>query len=169
MRRLRKPIAKDVSRICWRERERLGDRRLAGGLSSACGSAAGRGRWGSGAALAADDVAETRETGDPLPRARRNMGAASGALVPAVPPIISSLPTMNSRRGVSGVNAEAHAALSTQLWSNARRSGERVRIESSCRVGFLSPSAFPPPGVSAGRGGSSGPLPLRTIDGVERL
>ena len=58
-----------------------------------------------------------------------------------------------------------HSAL--EQWP-AQRRGSAHRVG---RVGWAS-SVHPPShpqGVSAGRGGSSGPLPLRTIDGVERL
>lgn len=82
------------------------------------------------------------------------------------PPVISSLPTTDTRRGLPGVNAESHATLSSQPRSSAG-SGVRMDIESPRRVGFLNRSAFLP-GVPAGRGGSSGPLPSRPIGGVGR-
>ena len=69
------------------------------------------------------------------------------------PPVISSLPTMNSMRGVPGVNAEAHAVLSTQLWSNARRTGVGVRIESLVSGGLPQSIRLPTPrGLGRPRG-----------------
>ena len=92
--------------------------------------------------MAADDLAEQKGDRRSSPRAllgtsgsRFRRARSSG------PPVIPSLPTMNSMRGVPGVNAEAHAAPSASRRQRSsgrseladRKSRDRA-LEHECRL-----------------------------------